>query len=65
MSEGKFVVTYDALAADIVDTGGDHTASLIVLAEGRKRVIIRMERRAVAALRARIELVLRRQRASA
>lgn len=65
VSDRKFVVTYDALVADIVDTGADRPASLVILAEGRKRVIIRMEHRAIARLRKRIELMLQRHRASA
>lgn len=65
MSDWKFVVTYDALAADIVDTGRDRPVSLVVLAEGRKRIVIRMECRAVARLRKRIELMLQRHHDSA
>lgn len=65
MSEGKFVVTYDALAADIVDTGADRSASLVVLAADRQRIVIRMDRRAAVRLRKRIDLVLQRQRPAA
>jgi hypothetical protein len=59
MVEDKFVVTYDALAADFIDAGSDRPTSLVVVA-GRQRLIIRMERRAVAQLRARMDIILRR-----
>jgi hypothetical protein len=63
MSERKFVVTYDAIAADILDNGIDRPAALVLVASDQQRVIIRMDRDAVARLKKRIERTfLRRYR---
>lgn len=63
MAERKFVVTYDAIAADILDNGIDQPAALVLVASDQQRVIIRMDRHAIARLRKRIEQTfLRRHR---
>jgi hypothetical protein len=63
MTERKFVVTYDAIAADILDNGVDQPAALVLVSSDQQRVIIRMDRHAVARLRKRIERTfLRRYR---
>lgn len=63
MAERKFVVTYDAIAADILDNGIDQPAALVLVARDQQRVIIRMDRYAVARLRKRMEQTfLRRHR---
>ena len=63
MAERKFVVTYDAIAADILDNGIDQPAALVLVASDHQRVIIRMDRHAIARLRKRIEQTfLRRHR---
>ncbi len=46
----KFVVTYDAIAADILDNGTDQPAALVLVSSDQQRVIIRMDRHAVARL---------------
>ena len=63
MTERKFVVTYDAIAADILDNGIDQPAALVLVSSDQQRVIIRMDRQAVARLKKRIERTfLRRYR---
>jgi hypothetical protein len=55
MTDRKFVVTYDAVAADILDNGIDQPAALVLVARDQQRIIIRMDRAAVARLKKRIE----------
>jgi len=63
MTDRKFVVTYDAIAADILDNGADQPAALVLVSSDQQRVIIRMDRNAIARLRKRIERTfLRRHR---
>lgn len=60
----KSVVTYEAIAADILDNGAGRPAALIILAAGQQRVVIRMEPHAVARLRWRIDATFPRGGAS-
>jgi hypothetical protein len=63
MTDRKFVVTYDAIAADILDNGTDQPATLVVVSRDQQRVIIRMDLDAIARLKKRIERTfLRRYR---
>ena len=63
MTDRKFVVTYDAIAADILDNGVDQPAALVLVARDQQRVIIRMDRETIARLKKRIERTfLRRHR---
>ena len=63
MTQRKFVVTYDAIAADILDSGIDRPAALVLVASDHQRIIIRMDRQAIARLKKRIERAfLRRYR---
>jgi hypothetical protein len=55
MSERKFVITYDAIAADILDNGVGRPAALVLVASDQQRVIIRMDRHAIARLKKSIE----------
>ena len=55
MTDRKFVVTYDAIAADILDNGIDQPAALVLVASDQQRVIIRMDRDAIARLKKRID----------
>lgn len=61
MTERKFVVTYDAIAADILDNGPDQPAALVLVSSDQQRVIIRMDRHAIARLRKRIERTFMRR----
>jgi hypothetical protein len=63
MTQRKFVVTYDAIAADILDNGSDRPAALVLVASDQQRVLIRMDRHAMARLKKRIDRTfLRRAR---
>ena len=63
MTDRKFVVTYDAIAADILDNGTGQPAALVLVSSDQQRVIIRMDRHAIARLKKRIERTfLRRYR---
>ena len=55
MTDRKFVVTYDAINADILDNGIDQPAALVLVARNQQRVIIRMDRDVIARLKKRIE----------
>jgi hypothetical protein len=55
MTKRKFVVTYDAIAADILDNGIDQPTSIVLVSSDQQRVIIRMNRHAIARLKKRIE----------
>lgn len=61
MTERKFVVTYDAIAADILDNGSDQPAALVLVASNQQRVLIRMDRHAIARLKKRIERTFSRR----
>ncbi|HVA15846.1 MAG TPA: hypothetical protein VNF99_21550 [Stellaceae bacterium] len=63
MTQRKFVVTYEAIAADVLDNGADRPAALVIVAAGKQRVIIRMDRDAITRLQARIAATFARRRA--
>jgi hypothetical protein len=54
MSARRSVVTYEAIAADVLDNGASRPAALVIVAADKQRVIIRMDRQAIARLQARI-----------
>jgi hypothetical protein len=58
----KFAVTYDAIATDVVDNGADRPVALVVVAEDEQRIIIRMDRAAIARLQARIGAAFTRRK---
>ena len=61
MTDPRFVVTYDAIAADILDNGAGRPAALVLVSSNQQRVIIRMDRNAIARLKKSIERTFSRR----
>ena len=63
MSNCKVVDIYDAMVADVLDSGVDGPVqALVLVTEGRQRIMIRMSRGAIVQLKDRIDATFVRPR---
>lgn len=62
MTNRKIVVIYHAIAADVLDTGSDQLVALVLVTEGRQRIMIRMPRGEIVRLKDRIDATFVRPR---